>query len=120
MRVWKEVEGNLGFTNLWLKGSLIDNFKEWFDKRELKNFRAVPYLVIWGIYLARNSSIFEDKQTPPFQVIAQAVALLSSFQPAVKIRRPRRVGELTVDKSIPWSFFDGAYQGLHVLWRVTL
>jgi hypothetical protein len=67
--VWKEVEGNLGLPNLWMKGSLNDNLKEWFDRRELNNFRVVPYLVIKGIWLARNACIFEDKQTPPFQVI---------------------------------------------------
>jgi hypothetical protein len=111
VKVWKEVEGNLEFTNLWNKGSTSENFNEWFDKRELKKFRAGAYLLTWGIWLARNTSIFEDKHIPSFQDTARALALLSSFQNVDRIKRPRLVGDLIIDNTTKWSFFDGACQG---------
>jgi hypothetical protein len=38
-----------------------ENFKDWFTERELKAYRALPYLVVWGIWLAWNAIIFKDQ-----------------------------------------------------------
>jgi hypothetical protein len=45
--------------------------KNWMSKRELKEWRVVPYLTIWGVWLARNSLIFEEKDIPSFHVAQQ-------------------------------------------------
>ena len=46
-QVLKEVEDSLGLQKLWKKDTVQECFKERFEKRELKKFRVVPFLVIW-------------------------------------------------------------------------
>eukprot|EP01018_Ginkgo_biloba_P017248 Gb_27778 [translate_table: standard] len=57
-KVWKDLEQHLGLQDLCKKGTLDENFHEWFTKRELRSYRVTPYLVLWGIWLAKNSIIF--------------------------------------------------------------
>jgi ribonuclease HI len=111
MQVWKDLETSLGFQDLWHKETVDMNFQEWFIRRELNPFREVPFLVTWGIWLAHNSSLFEDKPIPYFQISTQVLALLSVYKPNVSIKEWRVVGALSVDRSYAWSFFTWACQG---------
>ena len=75
------------------------------------NYRALPLIITWGIWIARNRLIFDDKWTEPDIVAAQCIGTLQHF-PQLKNTKPkRRVGVLELDKSIPWAFFDGPAQG---------
>jgi hypothetical protein len=78
--VWKDVESSTNLSNLWGKGDVLENFKEWFVRRDLKQFKVIPYLVLWKIWTARNESIFEDRDVPSFQVASQALSLLPFFK----------------------------------------
>lgn len=81
------------------------------QKRELKAYRAIPCLVLWGIWLAHNDSLFNGIQKPTFQVFSQVNGLFNGdCKMDQKGRIPRQVGELMIDKTIPWGFFDGAKQ----------
>jgi hypothetical protein len=44
----------------------------WYNNPGLKDLRGLPCIICWGIWLARNSPLFEDKIIPPFQIISQA------------------------------------------------
>jgi hypothetical protein len=106
--VWSEIECHLGLSNLWIQDSIEECFAVWFINRELKQLRVLPYLVLWGIWLACNSSLFEDKYVPSFRTVAQCLGLLS-FYKIPSVNKPLRiVGEPRIDKSFPWSFFDSA------------
>jgi hypothetical protein len=84
-------------------------WKSWVTDATTSNIRALPLLICWGTWLARNSSIFHDK--PNLEVIAtQYLSILSHF-PREKGRRPSRTTqEELMDCSRPWAFFDGASQ----------
>jgi hypothetical protein len=71
----------------------------------------VPFLVLWGIWLARNASLFEDIQLPTFKVSSQVMGLLPFYKEIPKKKVTRGLGEFQVDKSVPWGHFDGACQG---------
>jgi hypothetical protein len=68
VQVWKDIEGSLGFRSLWEGHNIEACFLSWFSRKELEVFQVVPYLVLWGIWLARNASLFEDTQIPSFKV----------------------------------------------------
>jgi hypothetical protein len=111
MKVWKDLETSLGLQDLWHKVTVDMNFQECFIIRELNPFREVPFLINWGIWLAHNSSLFEDKPIPYFQISTQVLAMLSIYKPNVSIKEWRIVGALSVDMYYAWSFFDGAIKG---------
>ena len=62
--------------------------------------------------MARNSTPFEEKFLPSFHFSAQALGLLPYFQFKGKMKIPRVFGKVKVEKSMAWSFFDGACQSL--------
>ena len=52
------MENLTGVKEGWRGETLVDCFKSWQFNPELKAFKALPLLVAWGIWLARNASIF--------------------------------------------------------------
>jgi len=52
--------------NIWRKDKIEDFFLERFTSKDSKIFRVIPLIVLWGIWLARNSILLEDKFIPPF------------------------------------------------------
>jgi hypothetical protein len=85
--------GRLFFSLVWKKG--------------VEALRAIPYLTLWSIWLARNSIMFEGKFVPAFKVFAQVLGLLPFYKSITGTKPPRAIGELNVDKTLPWIFFDG-------------
>lgn len=85
--------------------------KVWFQSQDFKHFRAVPFITLWGIWLARNADLFEDWNMQTLQVSSQICAFSQFFQSKEKVPKNRVVSELVVDKTNPWGFFDGICQG---------
>jgi hypothetical protein len=77
----------------------------------LKEYRTLPYLITWGIWLAMNVRLFEDVQVPTFKVSLQALSLFAFYKPNIKPKHSRVIGEVIMNKDYAWSFFDGACQG---------
>jgi hypothetical protein len=84
--------------------------RKWFRMEELKAFRVLPRLVLWGIWLSHNDNIFNDKQKPTVQVYSQVYGLFQGCKMEVKEKIPRQTGVLLIEKPNPWDFFDGAKQ----------
>lgn len=110
-QIWKDLSGWMGTDNIWNKECLEDRLKVWYERQELKIFRPIPYLVCWGICIARNAILFENRFIPSFHVCDQTCAIYNHCKPTVKDGTPGQVGEVVVDKNIPWGYFDGARQG---------
>ena len=78
--VWSVVENLWSLQNLW-GGETLDNyFHEWLSINELKVFRYDHFLVLLGVWIARNTSIFQEKNIPSFQVKAQITSLFSYYK----------------------------------------
>jgi hypothetical protein len=60
---------------VWDKDLVVDCFKEFFPNPCLKHLCTLPTLVSWGIWLARNTCLFEEKFWPPFKVAQQSISL---------------------------------------------
>jgi len=57
--VWKDMEDNLGKHAIWNEASIEGRLKIWFVRSKLKSLRVTPFLVIWEIWIAINSILFE-------------------------------------------------------------
>jgi hypothetical protein len=80
----------------------------WFGKNELNPLRAIMYLTLWGIWLARNLILFEVKFVPTFKFFPQVLGLLPFYKSMTRTKLPRAIDELNVHRTLPWIFFDGA------------
>jgi hypothetical protein len=67
--IWKEIGDHMGMGHVSENDSIVDRFEELFTKNTLKHFQVVPILVSWGLWLARNASLFEGKSWPTIKVI---------------------------------------------------
>lgn len=77
----------------------------------MKEYRSVHFLALWGIWLARNALLFEDRHIKTFQVFAQICSLFQHYRMTTKVSEARQIGEILIDKTIPWGLFDGASKG---------
>lgn len=108
--VWKECSLLVGFQCRWVGGSVNEAWELWWRTVAEKKHKSLPLLVIWGIWMARNSAIFQEKASTPELTSALAVGLFNSFPEHVRAANQRRTMEVEIDRSVPWGFFDGAAQ----------
>lgn len=72
--------------------------------------RNLPPIICWGVWLARNRAIFQDKGTQPSVTAIQAISIYSSI-PEPEAKRPQNINKtVQIKDGIPWAFFDGASQ----------
>ena len=51
----------LGANKIWGGRSIVEAWKAWVDNRIEKDLTVLRLLVCWGVWLARNATIFEEK-----------------------------------------------------------
>jgi len=95
----------------WNGGSMELTHKDWISDRDTARFRALPCILTWGIWIARNRYIFKNKWTEPDVVVVNSMGILQAFPQVSQNLTMCFVEALELDKSIPWAFFDGAAQG---------
>lgn len=49
------------------KLTLDEDLHRWCNNSTVKKFKALPFIVGWGIWLASNAQIFEGRFVPPIQ-----------------------------------------------------
>ena len=76
----------------------------------VRNYDAFPSLYIYGIYWARNTTIFLDIKIPFEITNATIVQWSREHKMESKWKRRRLIKNPSIDKRIPWDFFDGASQ----------
>jgi hypothetical protein len=111
-KVWNETTALLRQPCDWSDPSLEMTWKNWLQDPAHKKIKAFPLLISWGIWLARNSTIFKEKATVPEIIAATSLSILAHFpqeknKPAIRAIQPE-----LIDSSLPWAYFDGASQNL--------
>jgi ribonuclease HI len=113
IKVWTEVSRLLDLQCNWYGQDLEQAWQNWWATRIYKSLRALPLLIIWGVWLVRNSLIFKGVPSAPEITVAKSLAILTSL-PTQEVRvKTRQSQEVEIDKTIPWGFFDGASQHNH-------
>jgi hypothetical protein len=65
MKVWTETSNSLRKNCIWIGDSLEMAWKNWTGDPRNKEIKALPLLLSWGIWLARNAKIFKEKASIP-------------------------------------------------------
>lgn len=72
--------------------------------------RTLPPIFFWGVWIARNKSLFQEKDTP-VSVTATNCAAIYSAIPVTESKNPHKlIKPVTIQEGFPWAFFDGASQ----------
>lgn len=109
-------QGRCGGSLLLIKvvvvlGHSIDNFQEFFQFQQLKTFRKLPFLVMRGIWIAHNASLFNGSGSPAFKTSHQILALLPFYLVSSSVKEPSLLRPVNIIHNVPWGFFDGTCQG---------
>jgi hypothetical protein len=77
--VWLEIERVIGLKNAWRGTTIEEALRGWCLNNETLRYRALPLTIAWGIWLAINTKLFEDKGVIPLQCVLQSLNILSAF-----------------------------------------
>ena len=75
--------------------------ENWRRLETHESMTALPLLVIWRVWLARNNIIFNDKLVTPSITTNQVCGILPAYPQHIRVQRQREVLERDVDISIP-------------------
>jgi ribonuclease HI len=73
--------------------------------------KSLPLITAWGIWLARNHATFEDLEPSSSRCAYNVLSILDSFPQHDSHTQPPNCLMPTIQKNIPWAFFNGATQG---------
>jgi len=68
---------------------------------------------VLGSMVSEKCKIFHNRETLLFWVFRQVKFTYEGIWSLGKVKYPRQIIDLEIDKNKPWDFFDGAYQ---VIW----
>ncbi|KAH9304995.1 hypothetical protein KI387_009399, partial [Taxus chinensis] len=74
-----------------------------FQRTELKAYRALPLVMSWGIWLASNTDIFQDRHIVLFQCSSQIQTIYGSLKSCPKSKVQKRLDNRPIDKSGAWG-----------------
>jgi hypothetical protein len=110
LQIWVECSGVLNQVCRWKGPNIEEAWREWSSNPQNHNIKALPLLINWGVWLARNSTIFNEKPSIPELIVAQSLSILSHFPQGKEEQPVRNVVTESVDHSRSWAYFDGASQ----------
>lgn len=76
--IWLEISRSLGPSLIWNGTNILEALQFWLAEQQNQNYKVLPLMVGWEIWLARNHAIFEDKPRTTFHT---AIACLKIFSP---------------------------------------
>lgn len=62
---WVEVISFIQVHLDWRGNSLEDALSSWWQDEGARNHKVMPFINCWGIWIARNESIFNNKNSSP-------------------------------------------------------
>eukprot|EP00253_Pinus_taeda_P017420 PITA_17420 len=110
IHIWGEVGKLLNKTLEWEGSNVQEAWQKWWQSHPNGNLRNLPLIISWGIWIARNKSIFQDKSTPSAITASQSTAIFSCIPEPKEGQSQRIIPELQITKGIPWAFFYSASQ----------
>eukprot|EP00253_Pinus_taeda_P031398 PITA_31398 len=110
LKIWCETGILLNKKLVWEDNNIQEAWQKWWNEHPDGNLRNLPLIISWGIWIARNRSIFQDKDTPIALTAVQGAAIFSSIPRPKESSSQRNVPKVQISEGIPWAFFDGASQ----------
>ena len=85
--------------------------KTWWNNERVGQFEALPALFVFTIWEKRNKSIFKDTLPSPELIVNILLQKVMELQKEIKQKPKRVLKPPSLDKNIPWGFFDESSQG---------
>jgi hypothetical protein len=73
--------------------------RSWCENQNTKSHRTLPFKYSMGVWLAINSSLFEDRFIPPAQCATESITIINSFKQSKAEKLPRQT--IAEDKVLP-------------------
>eukprot|EP00253_Pinus_taeda_P030815 PITA_30815 len=108
--VWAEAEKLMNKKIDWVGRNLNEAWDKWWQNYPEGNMRNLPLIICWGVWIARNRSIFEDKESQETTIAIQSIMIYSNILEPEKNKAPRQNRVEQIQEGIPWAYFDGASQ----------
>jgi ribonuclease HI len=90
---------------------MAEALQNWLSDHQNHEYKALPLIICWGIWIARNKAIFENKHVSIAHISLQCINIFSAFpQKSTSSSTPRITPPPTINSEVPWAFFDGAAQ----------
>jgi len=103
--VWQFICSELQLSMTWCQSYLHNCYTQWI--KEHKQHSSLPLFICWGVWLHRNSIIFEDRNTNWLITGLKILALYKEYLTVTKPRKIRDVPPLDIEL-VMVGFFDGA------------
>lgn len=108
--IWNQVLHALYLTIRWHGQSVTHAWYLWCAACRDTKFHFLPLLICWSIWLTRNGIIFKDKLARWPYTVAKIITAYYEIHEDDHTTVGRVVTPKTIDRSIPWAFFDGTTQ----------
>ena len=112
--VWNEILSLVQVQVVWEGFSLDETLHAWWQADDSCNLRVVPFIISWGVWIARNEVIFNNRPCTPVEIAIKVVGIIAFFSYLVYVPRRRVMAEELINKAIPLGYFDGAFGGVPV------
>jgi len=89
-------------------GALTEVWNKWWKDYLEGNLRNLPLIIVRGVWLARNNSIFKEQNPLARHITVGCTTIYSSILNSIREAPPRPVREEKINEGIPWAYFDGA------------
>lgn len=76
---------------IWEGENFPDVWEKWWREYTEGNMRNLPPIICWGVWIARNKSIFSDKETPVETITLQCTVILSNIPESKEKRNPKQI-----------------------------
>ena len=76
LEVWKEVLLLLHMQAEWRGFTLDEAFLHWWKSDANKDYRAVPFIISWELWISRNDSIFKDITKTLAEIMITVVGII--------------------------------------------
>lgn len=100
-KVWSEVLKQMNLTIEWEGQSLSEAWQNWWNKIPEQKLRNLPATICWGIWIARNRHIFQEKETEAVQIKIRCLSIYSIILDAEDKRESRKVAEEQIKEGVP-------------------
>eukprot|EP00253_Pinus_taeda_P035163 PITA_35163 len=99
----------------YLQGrNLNEAWDKWWKNYPEGNMWNLPLIICWGVWISRNRSIFQDKESQETTIEIQSIMIYSNIPEPEKNKAPRQNRVEQIQEGIPWAYFDGASQNNRV------
>ena len=65
-QVWRGIGESIGASHVWLRNSVVECFRNCNNNKDMEDYRALPTIINWSVWMTRNDVLFEGTNVLDF------------------------------------------------------